>query len=43
MNNLVKQVKRVAFEIRNFAHYRIRSLLYAGKPNWALLNRITPP
>ena len=43
VNNLVKRVKRVAFEMRNFAHYRIRSLLYAGKPNWALLDTITPP
>jgi hypothetical protein len=29
--------------MRNFNHYRIRSLLYAGKPNWALLDTITPP
>jgi len=36
-------VKRVAFGMRNFAHYRIRSLLYAGKPNWTLLDTITPP
>ncbi|CAE7746185.1 true [Symbiodinium sp. KB8] len=43
VNNLVKRVKRVAFGMRNFAHYRIRSLLYAGKPNWALLDTITPP
>jgi len=43
VNNLVKRVKRVAFGMRNFQHYRIRSLLYAGKPNWALLNRLTPP
>jgi transposase len=43
VNNLVKRVKRVAFGMRNFAHYRIRSLLYAGKPNWALLDGITPP
>ena len=43
VNNLVKRVKRVAFGMRNFAHYRIRSLLYAGKPNWTLLGTITPP
>ena len=43
VNNLEKRVKRVAFGMRNFAHYRIRSLLYAGKPNWALLDSITPP
>jgi hypothetical protein len=24
-------------------HYRIRALLYAGKPNWSLLNQLTPP
>ena len=29
VNNLVKRVKRVAFGLRNFAHYRIRALLYA--------------
>ncbi len=43
VNNLVKRVKRVAFGMRNFAHHRIRSLLYAGKPNWNLLDGITPP
>lgn len=40
VNNLVK---RVAFGMRNFTHYRIRALLYAGKPNWDLLPAITPP
>lgn len=43
VNNLVKRVKRVAFGMRNFAHYRVRSLLYAGKPNWNLLDSLTPP
>ena len=43
VNNLVKRVKRVAFGMRNFEHYRIRSLLYAGRPNWALLGTPTPP
>jgi transposase len=43
VNNLVKRVKRVAFGMRNFDHYRIRSLLYAGRPNWTLLDTITPP
>jgi transposase len=36
-NNLVKRVKRVkriAFEFTNFANYRVRVLLYAGRPNW---------
>jgi transposase len=42
VNNLVKRVKRVAFGFRRFAHYRIRSLLYAGRPNWALLATVTP-
>jgi len=43
VNNLIKRVKRVAFGMRNFRHYRIRSLLYAGRPNWTLLEAITPP
>ena len=43
VNNLIKRVKRGAFGFRRFAHYRIRALLYAGKPNWTLLNTITPP
>jgi len=42
VNNLVKRVKRVAFGITNFANYRIRALLYAGKPNWELLRTIQP-
>lgn len=41
-NNLIKRVKRVAFGFRRFTHYRIRALLYAGRPNWALLPTITP-
>ena len=28
--------------IRRFANYRIRALLYAGKPNWDLLGTVTP-
>ena len=39
---LRKRVKRAAFGFRCFAHYRIRALLYAGKPNWALLATVTP-
>ena len=39
---LIKRVKRVAYGFRRFAHYRIRALLYAGKPNWALLATVTP-
>lgn len=42
VNNLVKRIKRVAFGITNFRNYRIRSLLYAGKPNWDLLATLTP-
>ena len=42
-NNLTKRVKRVAFGFTNFANHRIRALLYAGKPNWALLDTLTPP
>lgn len=42
INNLVKRVKRVAFGFRKFAHYRIRALLYAGRPNWDLLATVTP-
>lgn len=42
VNNLLKRVKRGAFGFRNLAHYRIRALLYAGRPNWALLATITP-
>ena len=41
-NNLIKRVKRTAFGFTNFANYRIRALLYAGKPNWALLDTLTP-
>jgi transposase len=41
-NNLIKRVKRVAFGFRSFANYRIRALLYAGRPNWALLDIIHP-
>ena len=42
INNLIKRVKRVAFGFRRFANYRIRALLYAGKPNWDLLTVVTP-
>ena len=42
INNLTGRVKRAAFGFRRFAHYRIRALLYAGKPNWALLATVTP-
>jgi transposase len=42
VNNLIKRVKRAAFGFTSFRNYRIRSLLYAGKPNWNLLATITP-
>ena len=42
MNNLIKRIKRVAFGFTRFRNYRIRTLLYAGRPNWALLATITP-
>jgi transposase len=41
INNLIKRVKRVAIGITKWTNYRTRSLLYAGKPNWSLLD-ITP-
>ncbi len=42
VNNLIKRVKRVAFGFRRFDNYRIRTLLYAGEPNWALLTTLKP-
>jgi transposase len=42
VNNLIKRIKRIGFGFRRFAHYRIRVLLYAGKPNWELLPTVTP-
>ena len=42
MNNLVKRVKRAAFGFRTFRNFRVRSLLYAGRPNWALLPTVRP-
>ncbi len=40
LNNLIKRIKRIAFGFRNFENYRIRTLLYAGKPNWRVLGSI---
>ena len=37
LNNLIKRIKRIGFGFRNFENYRIRALLYAGKPNWRVL------
>ena len=42
VNNLIKRVKRAAFGFTSFRNYRIRALLYAGKPNWALLPTVRP-
>lgn len=42
MNSLIKRVKRVGFGFRRFRNYRLRVLLYAGRPNWDLLATITP-
>jgi hypothetical protein len=39
---LIKRIKRIGFGFRRFAHYRIRVLLYAGRPNWGLLATVTP-
>jgi hypothetical protein len=36
------RIKRVAFGFTNLRNYRVRVLLYAGKPNWDLLTTITP-
>ena len=35
-------LKRAAFGFRWFAHHRIRMLLNVGKPNWTLVNGVTP-
>lgn len=42
MNNLVKRIKRVAFGFASFRNYRIRALLYAGRPDWSRLATIVP-
>lgn len=41
-NSLIKLVKRVGFGFRRFRNYRLRVLLYAGRPNWDLLANLTP-
>ena len=40
LNNLIKVVKRIGFGFRSFRNYRVRVLLYAGKPNWRVLDSI---
>ena len=42
INNLTGRAKRAAHRFRRFTNYRIRALLYAGRPNRALLATITP-
>jgi transposase len=42
MNGLCKRIKRVAFGMTNFVNWRIRVLLYAGRPDWSLLATVTP-
>ena len=42
INNLIKRIKRVGFGFRRLRHYRVRALLYAGRPNWVLLATVTP-
>ena len=42
VNNLIKRVKRAASGFTSSRSYRIRSLLYAGKPNWDLLATVSP-
>ena len=42
INNLIKRIKRIGFGFRRFDHYRIRVVLYAGRPNWDLLTTIHP-
>lgn len=41
-NNLAKRIKRIAFGMTNFRNWRIRVLLYAGRPDWSLLTTATP-
>jgi transposase len=40
LNNLIKRIKRIGFGFRNFENYRVRVLLYAGRPNWRVLGSI---
>jgi transposase len=42
LNNLIKRVKRVAFGFRSFRNYRVRVLLYAGRPDWTKLATVIP-
>ena len=42
LNRQIDQVKPAAFGFTSFRNYRIRALLYAGKPDWDLLATIRP-
>src|SRR5262245_47283332 len=42
VNNLVKRVQRVAFGMPRFRNYRIRALLYAGRPHLDLAQHHHP-
>jgi len=42
INNLIKRIKRIGFGFRRLRNYRIRALLYAGRPNWDLLATVEP-
>ena len=42
VNNLIKRIKRIGFGFKKFTNYRIRVLLYAGRPNWDLLPTLNP-
>ncbi len=37
-----QRMKQAAFGFTRFRNYHIRSLLYAGMPNWDLLATVTP-
>ncbi len=38
----VQAIKPVAFGMSNFVHWRLRVLLYAGRPDWSKLATDTP-
>jgi hypothetical protein len=40
--NLAKRIKRVAFGIVNWTHWRIRILLHVGRPDWSKSPTISP-
>ena len=40
-DNLIKRIKRIGSGVIHFRNYRIRTLLYAGKPNGYALPTLT--